>query len=52
MLKEIKLKMAKGMRTDCWMEKIIDRNDGLSDECLAWNGGVMMEGEYLLTCFG
>ncbi|KAM0749101.1 cytochrome P450 [Meredithblackwellia eburnea MCA 4105] len=44
MFKEIKLKMEKGIHTGCWMEQIIERKDGLSDESLAYQGGVMMEG--------
>lgn len=29
LFREVKLKMENGMRTGCWMEQIIDRNDGL-----------------------
>lgn len=44
LFREVKERMAKGEVTNCWMAKIIERNDGLNDESLAWNGGVMMEG--------
>jgi len=42
---ELKRQMAKGKCTDSWLAKLVENNtDNLSDECLAWNGGVMLEG--------
>ncbi|BEI84127.1 hypothetical protein CcaverHIS002_0407310 [Cutaneotrichosporon cavernicola] len=42
---ELKRRLKKGQCTDAWLAKLVKNNpDGLSDECLAWNGGVMLEG--------
>lgn len=42
---ELKRRLAKGQCTDAWLAKLVQHNpDNLSDECLAWNGGVMLEG--------
>lgn len=42
---DLKRRVANGERTDAWLAKLILNNsDNLSDECLAWNGGVMLEG--------
>lgn len=45
---EVKTRMKSGHRNGCWMEELIEKNKednlGLSEEALAWNGGVMMEG--------
>lgn len=45
---EVKTRMQSGHLTGCWMEDLIEKNKkddlGLSEEALAWNGGVMMEG--------
>jgi cytochrome P450 len=42
---ELKRRLKKGQCTDAWLAKLVQHNpDNLSDECLAWNGGVMLEG--------
>jgi cytochrome P450 len=42
---ELKRQITKGKCTDSWVAKMLENNtDNLSEECMAWNGGVMLEG--------
>lgn len=42
---DLKKRLSRGEATGCWMHTLIeDDSANFSDECLAWNGGVMLEG--------